>query len=141
MDEASSRATQLADALEDLLRVAPEIEGVAITTFDGLPMATALPRSLEEDRVAAVSAALLALGEQASDALGRGQLTQVLLESDQGAVHLMAARDRAVLLAVVGPDAKIGMVRFEMRRTAGRVADALEDPVDIRAGATAAEES
>lgn len=121
----STRAEQLTAALEEFLRSAPDVEAAAVVSFDGLPMASALPADMDEDRVGAMSAALLSLGEQAALGLGRGQLQQVFVEAERGYVFLMSAKDQAVLAAVVGRGAKIGLMLFEMRRAAAHIGDIL----------------
>jgi uncharacterized protein len=128
-DHLDSRAERLAAALDDFIRSSPDVEAAAVVSFDGLPMASALPDALEEDRVGAMSAALLSLGEQAALGLGRGQLNQVFVEGEHGFVFLMSARDQAVLAAIAARTAKIGFMLFEMRRAADRVGRALESPV------------
>ncbi len=72
-----SRSERLDQAIHALLAQTPEIEAAAVVSFDGLPMAAALPPSMDEDRVAAMSAALLSLGERATVGLRRGELSQV----------------------------------------------------------------
>ncbi len=124
-----SRAARLAAALDDFIHSSPDVEAAAVVSFDGLPMASALPDELEEDRLGAMSAALLSLGEQAALGLGRGQLNQVFVEGEHGFVFLMSAKDEAVLAAVARRTAKIGFMLFEMRRAADRVGDALRLPL------------
>ena len=94
-------------------------------SFDGLSMASALPATMDEDRVAAMSAALLSLGERAAEGLGRGALSQVYIEGEHGTVFLVSADDEAVLVAVAARGAKVGMMLYEVRRAAVTVADAL----------------
>jgi predicted regulator of Ras-like GTPase activity (Roadblock/LC7/MglB family) len=120
-----SRSARLDRAIRDLLVQAPELEAAAVVSFDGLPMAAALPPSMDEDRVAAMSAALLSLGERAAEGLGRGQLSQVYIEGDDGTVFLVSADDEAVLVAVAAKGAKAGMMLYEVRRAAGVVAGVL----------------
>lgn len=126
MTDHDSRAQRLAAALDDFIRSSPDVEAAAVVSFDGLPMASALPDELEEDRVGAMSAALLSLGEQAALGLGRGLLNQVFVEGEHGFVFLMSARDQAVLAAIASRSAKIGFMLFEMRRAADRIGRALE---------------
>jgi uncharacterized protein len=125
MPDATSRSSQLDRALADLLAQAAEIEAAAVVSFDGLPMASALPATMDEDRVAAMSAALLSLGERAAEGLGRGGLNQVYIEGDNGTVFLVSADDEAVLVAVAAKGAKVGMMLYEVRRAADSVAAAL----------------
>lgn len=121
-----SKAEMLARALDGLLGASPEVEAAAVVSADGLPMASALPMHVEEDRLAAMSAALLTLGDRASDGLGKGALAQVFIEGEHGHVILMSAGTDAVLVAVVEKGAKIGLVLYEIRRTASDVASAME---------------
>ena len=131
--QAGSRSDRLDRAIHALLSQTPEIEAAAVVSFDGLPMASALPPSMDEDRVAAMSAALLSLGERAAQGLGRGELSQVYIEGDSGTVFLISADDEAVLVAVAAKGAKVGMMLFEVRRAAAAVAEALraEQPVEV----------
>jgi predicted regulator of Ras-like GTPase activity (Roadblock/LC7/MglB family) len=122
---AGSRSDRLDRAIHGLLSQTPEIEAAAVVSFDGLPMASALPQSMDEDRVAAMSAALLSLGERAAQGLGRGELSQVYIEGDAGTVFLISADDEAVLVAVAAKGAKVGMMLYEVRRAAAVVAAVL----------------
>lgn len=144
---ADSKAQRLATALDEFIHSSPDVEAAAVVSFDGLPMASALPPEMEEDRVGAMSAALLSLGEQAAIGLGRGQLNQIFVEGEQGFVFLMSAKDQAVLAAIARRTAKIGFMLFEMRRAAARIGDVLseghddEDPYAEVADPTPAEAS
>jgi hypothetical protein len=85
---------------------------------------------MDEDRVAAMSASLLSLGERAAEGLGRGGLNQVYIEGDHGTVFLCGAEDEAVLVAVAAREAKVGMMLYEVRRAAERVAEVLRNAHD-----------
>ena len=135
MSEPASRANRLDRAIADLLAQAPEVEAAAVVSFDGLPMASALPATMDEDRVAAMSAALLSLGERAAEGLGRGALSQVYIEGEHGTVFLVSADDEAVLVAVAAKGAKVGMMLYEVRRAAATVADVLRAEPEMPAAA------
>jgi len=125
-----TKADQLAAALDDFLATSPEVEAAAVVSADGLPMASALPSHVEEDRLAAMSAALLTLGERAADNLGKGDLAQVFVEGSNGHVILMSAGTNAVLVAVTSKGAKAGLILFEMRKAADRVRTVMDSPVE-----------
>ncbi len=123
------RRTDALDAiLAGLLSSHTGIEAAAVVSYDGLPIASALPASMEESRVAAMSAALLSLGERATEGLGRGALSEVFIDGDLGTVCLVSCDDEAVLVAVAEKGAKIGLVRYEVRHCAGDVAGVLRRP-------------
>jgi predicted regulator of Ras-like GTPase activity (Roadblock/LC7/MglB family) len=125
MPDTSNRSQRLDRVIADLLAQAPEVEAAAIVSYDGLPMASALPVTMDEGRVAAMSAALLSLGERAAEGLGRGGLNQVYIEGETGNVFLVSADEEAVLVAVASKGAKVGMMLYEVRRAAEAVADVL----------------
>lgn len=123
-----TKADQLAAALDEFLAVSPDVEAAAIVSADGLPMASALPPYVEEDRLAAMSAALLTLGERAADGLGKGDLAQVFVEGENGYVVLMNAGPDAVLVAVTSKHTKVGLVLFEMRKAAATIGKVMNEP-------------
>jgi predicted regulator of Ras-like GTPase activity (Roadblock/LC7/MglB family) len=90
-------------------------------SVDGLMIASALPQDVEEDRVAAMSAAMLSLGERTATELARGELSEVYVKGESGYVVLMAAGEEAVLTALARKDAKLGLVFLDMKRTAQEV--------------------
>jgi hypothetical protein len=85
-------------------------------------MASALPSGVEEDRVSAMSAAMLSLGERISNELGRKGLEQVFIRGDKGLVILMAVGEEAVLTVLAREDAKLGLIFLDMRRVADDLA-------------------
>ena len=135
-----SRSSRLDRILNELVGQVPEIEAASVVSFDGLAMAAQLPAGMDEDRVAAMSAAMLSLGERAAEGLGRGTLSQVYIEGENGTVFLISADDEAVLVAVAAKRAKVGLILFEVRRAAAAVAEALrvelayDEPVEETLG-------
>jgi len=114
-----SRSELMFDRLRELRSASPEIEASAVVSVDGLIMASALPDDVEEDRVSAMSAAMLSLGERIADELSRGVLEQVYIRGDMGYVLLASVGDSAVLTVLVSEDAKLGLVFMLIRRAAG----------------------
>ena len=131
--ESASRAGRLDRILRDLLHQTPGVEAAAVVSFDGLPMASALPPGMDEDRVAAMSAALLSLAERAAQGLGRGDLSQVYIEGEHGTVFLVSAQDEGVLIAVTAAGAKVGMMLYEVKLAANRVGEVLHGPAPLPA--------
>jgi hypothetical protein len=115
---AKSRAEQMVERLKSMQAAAPDIEASAIVSVDGLIMASALQQGVEEDRVSAMSAAMLSLGERISSELGRAGLEQVYIKGDKGSIVLTSVGTEAVLTALARQEAKLGMIFLEMRRAA-----------------------
>lgn len=113
-----SRTDMMVQRLRDLQASSPDVEASAVVSVDGLTMASALPATVEEDRVSAMSAAMLSLGERISSELGRGTLDQVYIKGEGGYVILMAVGDQAVLTVLARPQTKLGLLFLDMRRSA-----------------------
>jgi len=111
--------------LRELQMSTTDIEASAIVSVDGLSMASSLPAGVEEDRVSAMSAAMLSLGERIASELGRGTLDEVYVKGEGGYVILTAVGEEAVLTVLARSGAKLGLVFLEMRRAAEELADIL----------------
>jgi len=116
-----SRSQLMVDRLRDLQASSPDIEASAVVSVDGLTIASALQQG-DEDRVAAMSAAMLSLGERIASELGRGSLDQVYIKGEQGYVILMSVGQEAVLTALAREQAKLGLIFLDMRRAAEALA-------------------
>ena len=117
-----SRTELMVDRLREMQAASPDIEASAVVSVDGLIMASALPAEVEEDRVSAMSAAMLSLGERIAGELGRGGLDQVYIRGKSGYVLVTAVGEEAVLTALARENAKLGLVFLEMRRAAEQLA-------------------
>ncbi|MDO4708456.1 MAG: roadblock/LC7 domain-containing protein [Pseudomonadota bacterium] len=108
--------------LEDLTGSSADIEASALTSTDGLMIASSLPHDMDEDRVGAMSAALLSLGERAAQELARGALERVLIQGDKGYVIMSAAGNEAVLIVLARQNAKLGLLFLDIKRAAEALA-------------------
>jgi hypothetical protein len=112
---------QMQQALKTLVSNTPDLEGAATVSLDGLVLASVLPAGTDEDRVSAMAAALLSLGERTAEELARGTLEQVYVKGSSGYIILMAAGREAVLEVIAGQGAKLGMVLLDMKRAAQEI--------------------
>lgn len=118
MKLATSRTQLMVDRLNQMQSSSPDIEASAVVSVDGLTIASALPHGIEEDRVSAMSAAMLSLGERIAGELGRGSLEQIYIKGNQGFVVLMSVGNDAVLTVLAREQAKLGLIFLDIRRAA-----------------------
>ncbi|MCS6835926.1 MAG: roadblock/LC7 domain-containing protein [Anaerolineae bacterium] len=111
-----SRTEQLMECLRDLKSSSGDIEASAIVSVDGLSMASSLPPGIEEDRVSAMSAAMLSLGERIASELTRGTLEQVNVRGENGYVILTSVGEEAVLTVLARKDARLGLILLDVSR-------------------------
>ena len=96
------RTDMLQEALEELNGSTADIEACALISLDGLMIASALPQGMDEDRIGAMSAALLSLGERTASELSRGNFE----------------RQEAVLTVLAKSNAKLGLIFLDIKRAA-----------------------
>ena len=108
----------LTETLRSFQAAAPGVTGSAVVSVDGFAIASELPTSVEERRVCAMSAAMLALGEQTATEFEHGALERVFVEGGSGYTIITSAGPEAVLAAIASRDAKLGLVFLQVGRTA-----------------------
>jgi len=116
----------LTDTLRDFQASAPGVMGSAVVSVDGFIIASELPSSVEERRVSAMVAAMLAIGEQTASEFEHGGLDRVFVEGKGGYTIITSAGEEAVLAAIASRDAKLGLIFLQIARTAEAVRQAME---------------
>jgi predicted regulator of Ras-like GTPase activity (Roadblock/LC7/MglB family) len=109
-------ADMLKSVLNELNGSSADIEASAIISIDGLMMASLMPQGLDEDRVGAMSAAMLSLGDRTAQELARGTLEQVLIKGANGYVLMTGAGKESVLTVLAKPTAKLGLIFLDVKR-------------------------
>lgn len=112
------RADMLTAILNELNGTSADIEASAVISTDGLMMAALLPASMDEDRVGAMSAAMLSLGDRTAKELARGTLEQVLVKGNKGYILMTGAGAEAVLTVLAKPNARLGLIFLDVKRAA-----------------------
>lgn len=116
-----TRGDTLEGVLNELQGSIPEIEACAIVSVEGLPITSALPTDVDEAKVAAMTAAMLTLGEKASMELGKGELKQVIIEGNEGWLLVIQAGLNACLTVSTTKQAKLGLLFLDMKRAADKI--------------------
>lgn len=120
-----SMAKALAEVLGGFQGAAPGVMGSAVVSVDGFAVASELPGSVEERRVSAMAAAMLAIGEQTANEFEHGDLERVFVEGVDGYTIVTSAGAEAVLAAIASKDAKLGLIFLQMGRTAEAVKEVM----------------
>jgi hypothetical protein len=131
--------------LEDILRrlhqsvgglhgtVVVSIEGFVVAAYSGEGRSrTSNP--VDSPQIAAMAAAIIALGERVLGRLARGELDRILLDGSEGGIIVVPAGPEAALAAMVNKDAKLGLVMYELRRSSREVHRVLVRTVEKQAG-------
>ncbi len=115
------RSEMINSILSDLNGSSTDIEASAVLSTDGLMIASMLQAGMDEDRVGAMSAALLSLGDRTASELNRGTLEQVLIKGDNGYILMTHAGSDAVLTVLAKKNARLGLIFLDVRRAADSI--------------------
>jgi hypothetical protein len=116
---------KLNQVIQNFVARTSDVQGAAVVTPDGLPLASSLPGEMDEERVSAMSAAMLSLGERIGKELLGGNADRIFVEGDQGFTILTTCGNDAVFLVLASKEAKQGMLMLEIKRTLTDVKPAL----------------
>ncbi|WP_298616369.1 roadblock/LC7 domain-containing protein [uncultured Thermosynechococcus sp.] len=108
-------AAKLQATLQKFVADVSNVQGAALVSPDGLTLAAALPAGMDDERVAAMSAAMLSLGERIGRELSRGQIERILVEGTSGYGILTSCTEEAVLLVLADAAAKQGIINLEIK--------------------------
>jgi predicted regulator of Ras-like GTPase activity (Roadblock/LC7/MglB family) len=116
---------KLNQVVQNFVARTSDVQGAAVVTPDGLPLASSLPGEMDEERVSAMSAAMLSLGERIGKELLGGNADRIFVEGDEGFTILTTCGNDAVFLVLASKEAKQGMLMLEIKRTLTDVKPAL----------------
>lgn len=119
---ASDRIEKMDSILRDLRSNLQEIEAAVLISSDAMALASDISDDADEEMIGALSASVLSMGERAARDLKRGVLEQVYIKGDQGYLLLVHCGPDALLSLLVNPEAKLGVVFMEGKRTAEELA-------------------
>ncbi len=114
----TDKVEKMNSVLSDLRSSLQDIEAAVLLSSDAMALASVTSGDLDEDTISAMSASVLSMGERAAKELKRGVLDQVYIKGDQGYLLVMHCGPEAILALLVNPDAKLGVVFMEAKRTA-----------------------
>ncbi len=124
---AHPRQQSLTDRIRILRLSSPDITAAALISTDGLIIASILEEGMSPDRISAMSASILSLGEEMNRETDRGALEAVHITGENGHVVLMAVGSHAILTALVTVQAKMGILLLDMRHAADDLAKILAE--------------
>lgn len=119
------RTKDLSLILDEIDSNVKELQAAAVVSVEGLPIASKLPDSYEDTIIAAMTAAMLSLGDKIATNLNKGTLEKIMIEGIHGYVVSMAAGPNAVLTVSAAKDAKLGLLFMEMANAAKKISEIL----------------
>jgi predicted regulator of Ras-like GTPase activity (Roadblock/LC7/MglB family) len=119
-------AEELNRVLADLQALSGDIESCGVLSKDGNLLSYSHGEGVDRERVAAMVAALANLAERVARENGKNHASQIRVKAEGGHVLLIRLQGGGTLVATTGPDARVGLVLYDMRNARGEVEKALE---------------
>ncbi|MFW9830013.1 MAG: roadblock/LC7 domain-containing protein [Candidatus Thorarchaeota archaeon] len=101
--------------LKKLLSRNRDILLAIVTTMEGLPIISLLPRGYNETRISAMVATLLSLSERTVVDMDIGEFNQIFIKGNDGYLLVFEANP-AILAVSTTENAKLGLIFFECER-------------------------
>jgi predicted regulator of Ras-like GTPase activity (Roadblock/LC7/MglB family) len=118
--------TQKLDRLvQNFVSTTSEVQGAAVVTPDGLPLASSLPGAMSEERISAMCAAMLSLGDRIGKELLGGKTDRILVQGEEGLSILTDCGQEAVFIVLAGKEAKQGALNLDIGRTVSEIKSSL----------------
>jgi uncharacterized protein len=126
-DRGGAGSTENLDrVLADLRALSGDIESCGVLSKDGELLSSSHAEGVDRERVTAMLAALVNLSERVARENGKDHTSQVRIKTEGGHVLLVRLEGGGALAATTGPDARVGLVLYDMRNARGEVEKALE---------------
>jgi uncharacterized protein len=119
-------AEELNRVLADLQALSGDMESCGVLSKDGNLLSSSHGEGVDRERVAAMVAALANLAERVARENGKNHASQIKVKAEGGHVLLVRLEGGGTLVATTGPDARVGLVLYDMRNARGEVEKALE---------------
>ena len=126
MAERGESADNLDRALADLRALSGDIESCGVLSTDGKLLASSHGGGVDRERVTAMLAALANLAGRVARENGKDHASQVRIKAEGGYVLLVRLERGGTLAATTGPDARVGLVLYDMRNASGEVERVME---------------
>lgn len=107
--------------LQELHQESDEISASALVSIDGIMLASQLPSDVGEDRLAAMSAAMLSLAQKMVSDLSHTTIDRVMIQSQVGYVIVTAVSESLLLTVVTHQVANLGMVFHDIQNIAKKL--------------------
>jgi uncharacterized protein len=106
---------ELEGVLENLRALSGEVTTAAVLSGDGEIRASTVPPGVDRERYIAMLAALAGIARRSARENGGSGFTQVRIREERGHVLLVGLEGGETLAATTGPDARVGLVLYDMR--------------------------
>jgi len=111
----------LNNLLSRLNQSSADIQASAIVSYDGLLMAAVLQENLDQDRISALTNAMVSQAKRTLHELKCGRLRLILIKGNDGYVLMQQAGEQAILTVLLKQTAQLGFIFMCCQRYALKI--------------------
>jgi predicted regulator of Ras-like GTPase activity (Roadblock/LC7/MglB family) len=126
MAEGAGAMGNLDRVLGDLRALSGDIDSCGVLSEDGELLSSSHGEGVDRERVTAMLAALANRAERLARENGKDHASQVRVKAEGGFALLVRLEGGGTLAATTGPDARVGLVLYDMRNARDEIERALE---------------
>ena len=126
MAERGGSVENLDRVLADLRALSGDIDSCGVLSKDGELLSSSHGEGVDRERVTAMLAALANRSERVARENGKEHASQVRVKAEGGYVLLVRLEGGGTLAATTGPNARVGLVLYDMRNARAEVERVLE---------------
>lgn len=113
--------------LADLRALSEDIESCAVLSGGRELLSSSHEPGVDRERVGAMLAALVNLSERVARDNGKNHASQLRIDTEGGHLLLVRLDNGGALTATTGPDARVGLVLYDMRNSRAEVEKVLAE--------------
>ena len=102
-----------------------QIQGVILTSSEGLVLISALSSNLEEEKTAAISSGVIDWVEKLVKEINKGELDRIIIEGGEGYCVLVNCQHDAFLLVISGKELVKGRLFLEIKSLVKQIQSSL----------------
>lgn len=107
--------------LADLRALSGDMVSCAVLSADGALLSSSHGEGVDRERAAAMLAAVANLAERTAHREGKEHVSQIRVDAENGHLLLVRLAGGGALAATAGPDARVGLVLYDMRNARAEV--------------------
>lgn len=117
----------LEEVVGGLRALSGDIESCAVISSGGKLVYSAHPEGVERERAQAMLAALAGISNRTARSGGRETVAQVRVKTESGHFLMVGLDDGGYVAATTGPEARIGLVLYDMRNARREISEAAKN--------------
>ncbi len=118
---------EMRKALVKLKKINEMFDSLIVSSSDGLPVASFVKKKEDEDKLSAMTATLLEIGERITDELDVGGMEEIWIRGKNKDVYFKSIGYDLILAATINKPAKLGVILYDAKKAVNQLRKLAEE--------------